>query len=127
MHWTRFAPELSATSRMVRIWIMGSLRDELLDEADDDEALVARDRAVLLDLDLVADLEFVLLVVRLEARTRPHVFAVERITPCADDLDGHRLVHLVADDFADHLASVAMDGARGGGGSLGRFAHLLAS
>src|SRR5512136_2804540 len=116
MHWTRRAPELSATSRIVRIWIMvGSLLHELLEQADDDEALVARDRAVLLDLDLVAGLVFVLLVVRLVAGARADVLAVERVARVRDDLDDHGLVHAAAlvllvrpDDLADHLAAEAV-------------------
>src|SRR5205085_1270741 len=106
MHWTRFAPELSATSRTVRIWIMTlSLLHELLDEAHHDEALVLRDRAVLLDLDLVADLVQVLLVVRLVAGAAAEVLAVERVAMRADALDDDGLLHLRLDDAADHLAT----------------------
>src|ERR1700677_2606334 len=109
MHCTRLAPELSATSRTVRIWIMaGSLLHELLHDADDREALVFADRAVLLDLDLVARLELALLVVRLVARARADVLAVERIAPVVHDLDDDRLQHLGADDLADQLASAAV-------------------
>src|SRR5262249_44114860 len=79
-HWARCAPELSATSRIVRIWIMTpSFLHELLDEAHHDEALVARDRAVLLDLDLIADLVLVGLVVRLVPGPVLDVLAVETV------------------------------------------------
>src|SRR5580692_9758098 len=108
MHWTRFAPELSATSRTVRIWIMALLLHELLDEADHDEPLVSGDRAMLLDFNLVADLELVLLVVRLEAGARPDVLAVQGIAARVRHLHGHGLVHLVADDLAGHLAAIAV-------------------
>src|SRR5260370_25455274 len=104
MHCTRLAPELSATSRMVRIWIMASsLLHELLDEADDDEALVLADGTVLLDLDLVALLVLALLVVRLVAGAGADVLAVERVARMAHDLDDDRLLHPGADDPPDHL------------------------
>src|SRR5687768_3680406 len=106
MHWTRRAPELSATSRTVRIWIMASsFLHELLDEADDGEALVARDRSVLLDLDLVADLVLIGLVVRLVAAARADVLAVERVAARRDALDHDGLLHLRLDDLAGHLAT----------------------
>src|SRR5580704_786896 len=111
MHWTRFAPELSATSRTLRIWIMAgllSLLDELLDETHDDEALAGRDRTVLLDLDLVADLVLAVLVVRLVAAATLHVLAVERVTRVVDALDDDRLLHLRLDDLADDLAAEAV-------------------
>src|SRR5690606_11852472 len=111
MHWTRRAPELSATSRIVRIWIMtASLLHELLHEAHHDEALVARDRAVLLDLDLVADLVLVLLVVSLVAGAALHVLAVELVAGGRDALDHDGLLHLRLDDLADHLAADAVRG-----------------
>src|SRR5260370_25791790 len=97
MHCTRLAPELSATSSIVRIWIMAaSLLHELLDQADDNPALAPTDRAVLLNLDLVARLELVLLVVRLVASPRTNVFAVQRIASLGDHLDDDALVHLGA-------------------------------
>src|SRR5262245_54419889 len=109
MHWTRFAPELSATSRNVRIWIMTtSLLHELLDELRHDEPLAPRERGVLGDFHLVADLELVLLVVRLEAAPALHVLAVERVAAVRHHLDDDRLVHLVLGDLADHRAAEAM-------------------
>src|ERR1700722_15258112 len=108
MHCTRLAPELSATSSTVRIWIMASFLDELLHEARHDEALVAADGAVLLDLDLVADLVLALGVVGLVAGARADVLAVERIAAVIDPLDHHRLLHLGADDAPDHLATEAV-------------------
>src|SRR4051795_7966291 len=65
MHWTRRAPELSATSRLVCIWIIGSAsgrRGGAL--GHDDPALALRDRLALLDAHGVARLELVGLVVR---------------------------------------------------------------
>src|SRR5580704_1248870 len=109
MHCTRLAPELSATSSIVRIWIMARLLlHEFLDEARDYEALVSADGAVLLDLDLVARLELVLLVVGLVAAARADVLAVERVATVADHLDDDRLLHLRTHDLADHLASEAV-------------------
>src|SRR5580704_6022953 len=109
MHCTRLAPELSATSRTVRIWIMAaSFLHELLDEARDGEALVLADRTVLLDLDLIAGLELALFVVRLVAAARADVLAVERIPAVIDHLDHDGLGHLGADDLAQQLASAAM-------------------
>ena len=113
MHCTRLAPELSATSRMVRIWIMAAYSStNFLTRRVTTPALVARDRAVLLDLDLVADLVLVRLVVRLVAvarcgRTCRRAGRGVCVTTSTDD----GLVHLVADDLAD----------RSCGGSRARF------
>src|SRR5450631_4484292 len=94
---------------------MASLLNELLHEAHDDEALVARDRAVLLDFDFVAGEVFVFRVVRFVAGARADVFAVERIAGVRDDFDDDRLVHAAAsvllvgaDDSANHLATEAV-------------------
>src|SRR5580692_3050023 len=109
MHCTRLAPELSATSSTVRIWIMTRLfLYELLDEADHGEALVPADRAVLLDLDLVACLVLPVLVVRLVALARADVLSVERVARVRDHFDDDRLGHLRADHLADHLATEAV-------------------
>src|SRR6185436_10627253 len=83
MHCTRRAPELSATSRMVRIWIMtsssSSLRvsglDRPFDQTSHRPALLARERLVLADLDEIASLELALLVVRLVLRANTNVLA----------------------------------------------------
>src|ERR1700691_2601715 len=68
MHMTRRAPELSATSRLVCIWIMGvplnlSSRRLFLLAAYHRPALELRKRPMLFDPHHVADLELVLLVV----------------------------------------------------------------
>src|SRR5262245_28647301 len=89
-----------------------SFLHELLHEARDDEALVARDRSVLLDLDLIADLVLVGLVVRLVAGAVAHVLAVERIARRHHALDDDGLLHARLDDLADHLAAEAMALAR---------------
>src|SRR5580658_9771251 len=112
-----------------------SLLDELLDEARHDESLVARDRAMLLDLDLVTHLELVPLVMGFEARPRSHVLAVERIASRRDDFDRHSFGHLVADDLADHATAATVHhhvlfGCIGGPRRrccLARLAHLIAS
>src|SRR6202167_4348293 len=71
MHMTRRAPELSATSRLVCIWIMGypnlffsavRLRGLLLLAAHDRPAFELGNRPMLFDPHDVADLELVLLV-----------------------------------------------------------------
>src|SRR5687768_13792783 len=85
-----------------------SFLHELLDEARDDEALVAGDRSVLLDLDFVADLVLVGLVVRLVAGARADVLAVERVAARRDALDHDGLHHLRLDDLAGHLAAEAV-------------------
>src|SRR6201985_1501666 len=84
MHMTRRAPELSATSRLVCIWIMmlsrsflvhvlGRSRYLLLLLAPDHRpALELRDRAVLLDPHHVADRVLVVLVVRVILLRAPH-------------------------------------------------------
>src|SRR6478735_67169 len=85
-----------------------SLLDELFDETDDDEALVARDRAVLLNLDLVARLVGVRLVVRLVTGAGPDVLAVQGVAALRHDFDDDRFGHLVGDDLAGHLAAEAV-------------------
>src|SRR5262249_9226825 len=105
MHMTRRAPELSATSRLVCIWIMtglvvcrcarrASLRALLA--ARHRPALQSRDRPVLLDPDNVADRELVVLVVRVVVLGAPHRLLQERMGEAALDADDHGLVLLVA-------------------------------
>src|SRR6185437_12235487 len=109
MHCTRLAPELSATSSTVRIWIMArSLLHELLDEARHGPALVAADGAMLLDFDHVAGLVLALLVVGLVAAARADVLAVEGVAAVGHHLDDDRLRHLRFDDPAHHLAAEAV-------------------
>src|SRR5258706_4661718 len=122
------APELSATSRIVPIWIMADLLG-LSPTASDDvlhaPALLGGERTRLLDLDDVADLAVVHAVVREEASRALLEAAVAGMLDEARHLDDHRLLHLVGDDGAD-LPRAARGGLRGrrclrvGGG-----AHLL--
>src|SRR5688572_27206636 len=83
-------------------FLSGLLRpfDELLDAP----ALVRGQRPALDDLNAVAGLEFVLLVVRLVLRAAGHVLAVLLVRQSALDLHHARFVHLVAGDDADHAA-----------------------
>src|SRR5262249_2055352 len=93
MHLTTRAPELSPTSRWVVTWIMVLLLPRAGHEPRHEPPLVARDRPVLRDLDPVAHLVLVRLVVRLVAGPRPDVLLVDRVERAADDLDDDRLVH----------------------------------
>src|SRR5437016_472463 len=125
MHCTRLAPLLSATSRIDRIWIMALLLDRPRDEPNDLPALVFRDRAVLHDLDAIADLVLVLLVVRLVVFAVAHVLLVDGVARAPHDFDDDRLVHLVGHDFAEHAAAervglVLLKGRRGGRLRCGR-------
>src|ERR1700691_4313491 len=96
MHITRRAPELSATSRLVCIWIMGYptrsipvaslLRRLLLLAAHDRPALELGNRPVLFDPHRVADLEFVLLVVRVIFLRAAHRLFKQRMGEAALDL-----------------------------------------
>src|SRR6478609_502637 len=107
MHWTRLAPELSATSRKDCVWIIS---DQPLcwtrDQAADDEALLGRERTMLFDLHAITSLVLVGLVVRLVLLTDTHVLLVHVVALEAHHLDHHRLVHLVARDATDELAAV---------------------
>src|SRR5579863_2781567 len=96
---------------MVLIWIMARLLlDELLDQPRDDPALVPADRPELLDFNVVARLELVLLVVGLVAGARANVLPVERVRAVRDHLDDHSLLHLGLHDSPDHLAAEAVPG-----------------
>src|SRR6187200_2835486 len=106
------APELSATSRIDRIWIMGFScqsgaawrldRLRLLHNARHDPPLAGRQRPGWHHGHLVAHAG-VLLVVRHEPRGQPELLAVEALAHLALDGDDHALGHLVADDPADNL------------------------
>src|SRR4051812_14697853 len=108
MQATFFAPELSATSRTVCIWIMTSdlcLPLEVGFRLDQDlghaPALLLRDRARLDDPHLVAGLRRLVLVVALVLLLLGHVLAVLAVLGAALDLHHHRLRHLVGEDGAD--------------------------
>src|SRR5438094_5431237 len=111
MHITRRAPELSATSRLVCIWIMvppsscccaRALRshDLLLLAAHDFPTLELGERAPLLDPDDVVHVVFVGLVVSGVFLGAPHRFLHDRMGEAALDPHHHGLVLLVADDDA---------------------------
>src|SRR5215471_2428896 len=84
-----------------------------LDELLDPPALVAGERPALHDEDAVADLELVLLVVRLVLRPAGHVLAVLAVGETPLDQDDARLGHLVAGHDADELAAVNLGLAMG--------------
>ena len=68
MHWTSFAPGVVGDlEECVNLDHGVYSSTNCVDEPHDHEALVARDRAMLLDLDVIADLVLVRLVVRLVA------------------------------------------------------------
>src|SRR5262245_6849360 len=101
------APELSATSRIVRIWIIGRSSLRLggralaaLDDAAHAPALARGQRTRLHDLDGVADLAVVRLVVGHELRLPPDVPLVELVADDPVDPDDDRLVGLVRHDHA---------------------------
>src|ERR1700681_3765658 len=97
MHMTRRAPELSATSRLVCIWIM-MVHSQLFPRAsrspdflllfalDHFPPLQLRERAPLLDPDEVAHREFVLLVVGVVFLRAPHRLLEHRMRVAALDL-----------------------------------------
>src|SRR5205823_10251383 len=73
----------------------------VLDQALDAPCLRLRELAASLDLDKIARLVLVLLVVRVVLARARHHFAVQRMLDPALDQDRHRLVHFVADDATD--------------------------
>src|SRR6266511_634175 len=99
MHWAFLAPELSATSTMLRGWIMagspGFSRCPAQDLANA-PPLVLRQRTRLLDHDPVADLRHVRLVDGLEPLRPRDDPLVARMAVHALDLDHASLGHLVA-------------------------------
>src|SRR5512134_1863695 len=97
------APELSATSRMERIWIIRSScpaagldRARLLQHARHDPPLAAAERTRRHEGDLVADLRLVLLVMRHEARGQAPLLPVQLVAHLALDRHHYALGHLVA-------------------------------
>src|SRR5690606_19543696 len=99
MHITSLAPELSATSRWLCIWIMGSvlLLGRARDDFDHAPVLGLRNRGHFHQADDVAFLRGVLGVVGVQLGRTADVLAVQRVLDVALDQDGDRLVHLVAD------------------------------
>src|SRR5262244_4029863 len=81
MHWTRRAPELSATSRFVCIWIMGAipLARGRLGVADDLPALALGDRPALANPHGFADLVGISLVMRRVLLRAAHELLVDRV------------------------------------------------
>src|SRR5688500_12356852 len=103
------APVLSATRSLDSCWITVLPRKSLCDLDDLGQAPVLRlrDRARLDDLDDVADLGRVLLVVRLEALRAADDLLVARVGLDRVDLDHDRLVALVRNDGAEPLLAAA--------------------
>src|SRR6266403_1887207 len=117
MQATFFAPELSATSRTVVIWIMGldlhlplvfrNLGFGLDQDLRHAPALLLRDRARLDDPHLVALLGRLVLVVALVLLLLGQVLAVLPVLGAALDLHHHRLRHLGGEDGADAALGAA--------------------
>src|SRR5262249_15286897 len=101
MHITRLAPELSATSRLVCIWIMGSCSDA----ADHFPAFQLGFARAFLDFDDHAFLEGALFVMGVEARRAAHGLLQDRVQISALDLNDDGLVALVAHDGSLHHAA----------------------
>src|SRR4051812_19513042 len=97
MHWTFFAPELSATSSMERGWIMLGHATE--DRADP-PALLLRHGARLFDQHAIAHLGLVAFVVRLQLLGHADDALVLGVPVHPLDLDHPRLLHGVTDDDA---------------------------
>src|SRR3954471_16688502 len=85
-HMRRRAPELSATLRIVRSCIIGLSR--LRHDADEAPALEAREGPGLHDLDRVAGLRFVVLVVEIETAALGDGLLVERVLGPAHHVHG---------------------------------------
>src|ERR687898_2658468 len=102
------APVLSATRRRDSCWIIDSPESLCdLDDLGEAPVLRLRERARLDDLDHVAHLRLVLLVVRMEALRAPDDLLVLRVGLDRVDLDDDRLVALVGDDGALALLAAA--------------------
>src|SRR6202165_1071649 len=120
MHMTRRAPELSATSRLVCIWII-MVHSQLFPRASRSHdflllfalghfpALQLRQRAPLLAADEIAHREFVLLVVGVVFFRASHRFLEHRMRVAALDLHDDGLVLLVADHDAMERALRHLD------------------
>src|ERR1700757_4334670 len=105
MHMTRRAPELSATSRLVCIWIMVSNLPELLAGGQgglwqDLPGLQLRLRSALDDSSDLSGLENVALVVGVVALGATDGLLQQRMQNGPLDLDHDRLVALVGNDHA---------------------------
>src|SRR5436305_8332728 len=106
-----FAAELSATSRTVPIWIMATLLLRPLQNLADSPALGLRQRTGRDDLDHVADLATVVLVVSVELGRPLHVPVIEPVGGRVLDRHDDGLVHLLGDHPADlHLPPAARRG-----------------
>src|SRR5262249_5737148 len=108
--------ELSATSRMVPIWIIATPLRLRLGPGQDlfqPPPLQLRQRPRLLDPHAVADLRLVLLVVGVEPARPLDRAGVLRVLHAALDLHDDRLLHLVGDHATDlRLPAAALDGFR---------------
>src|SRR5665213_1388729 len=104
MHCTRLAPELSATSRLVCIWIMvqtscsGRGRRVGADLADHRPALELGDRGAFLDAHRLTLAELIGLVMGMVLLRPLDDLAVDRVRDPALDQHHHRLVGLVGYD-----------------------------
>src|SRR5688572_18543708 len=101
MHITRFAPLLSATSRLVCIWIMASCSDA----ADHFPAFQLGLGRTLLNLDLFAGLEGVGFVMGVELRRPTNRLLEERVQIGAFHLHDDGLVALIAHNRSLHHAA----------------------
>src|SRR5579872_2390948 len=95
----------------------------LLDHLDQPPRLASRERPAGGDGHQVADVGLAVLIVSEELGRAPHVLAVPRVLDQPLDLDGDRLLHLVADDTAREGTRALGLGRRCGVGLVG--AHLL--
>src|SRR6516225_4492230 len=105
MHCTRRAPELSATSRLVCIWIMAlsswpRLAGCLLVLGHHFPALAPGQRPAFADAHRIAHLEAVALVVRHKLLRTHHIFLIDRMLDSAVDANDHGLVGHVAHHHA---------------------------
>src|SRR5262245_66117870 len=111
MHCSRRAPELSATSRLVSIWIIERSLARLgartpcsapdpsgLPVLQHHPALVPGNRPAFLDPHDVAHLKRVVGIVGMKPLRAPHRFLEQRMRVAALDLDHHRLGVLVGHD-----------------------------